>query len=279
MKKMLFAIFLVLSNYLIASEIVSQVYNLEKSGTSYRGKADARVFNYKKNFNIKFIPERDIEILRINGNKNENNIYEVEENGDLNVEFIYKSKIESVEDKIVIGRIEYLDEIGKTEVLLGEIAVEFRKEGELSLKIRGSMDFGVVPSRVPKNGISSNNNPEITLDLGIDTKDVGNTKLYFQYPKDVSMADGQLIVSLSSQSKADFLSERTDNGERVNILGFFPKQDNIQEKIILNGRVYSTVDKVKPGEYKETVIVKAFYEYLDYSIEKNNLNRKVIIRR
>lgn len=278
MKKLLFAIFLVLSNYLIASEIVSQVYNLEKSGTSYRGRADARIFNYKKNFNIKFIPEREIEILRINGNKNENNIYEIED-GNLNVEFIYKSKIESVEDKIVIGRIEYLDEIGKTEVLLGEIAVEFRKKGELSLKVRGNMDFGVVPSSIPKNGISSKKNPEITLDLGIDKKDVGNTKLYFQYPKDVSMADGQLIVSLSSQSKVDFLSERTDNGEKVNVLGFFPKKDNIQEKIVLDGRVYSTVDKVKPGEYKETVIVKAFYEYLDYSIEKSNLNRKVIIRR
>lgn len=278
MKKLLFAIFLVLSNYLIASEIVSQVYNLEKSGTSYRGRADARIFNYKKNFNIKFIPEREIEILRINGNKNENNIYEIED-GNLNVEFIYKSKIESLEDKIVIGRIEYLDEIGKTEVLLGEIAVEFRKKGELSLKVRGNMDFGVVPSSIPKNGISSKKNPEITLDLGIDKKDVGNTKLYFQYPKDVSMADGQLIVSLSSQSKVDFLSERTDNGEKVNVLGFFPKKDNIQEKIVLDGRVYSTVDKVKPGEYKETVIVKAFYEYLDYSIEKSNLNRKVIIRR
>ncbi|MGL5950045.1 MAG: hypothetical protein ACRCZH_01330, partial [Cetobacterium sp.] len=223
-------------------------------------------------------PEREIEILRINGNKNENNIYEIED-GNLNVEFIYKSKIESVEDKIVIGRIEYLDEIGKTEVLLGEIAVEFRKKGELSLKVRGNMDFGVVPSSIPKNGISSKKNPEITLDLGIDKKDVGNTKLYFQYPKDVSMADGQLIVSLSSQSKVDFLSERTDNGEKVNVLGFFPKKDNIQEKIVLDGRVYSTVDKVKPGEYKETVIVKAFYEYLDYSIEKSNLNRKVIIRR
>lgn len=278
MKKLLLAIFLILSNYMFAFEVVGQVYNLEKNGNGYRGRIDARAFSYKKNFNIKFIPEKDIEILRVNGDKKENNIYKVED-GNLNVEFNYKSKLKSIEEKIVIGRIEYLDEIGKTETLLGEIAVEFRKKGELSLKVRGIMDFGIIPSRVPKNGISSKKNPEITLDLGIDKKDVGNTKLYFQYPKQVTMADGQLIVKLSSQNKVDFLSERTEKGEKVNILGFLPKKDKVKEKIILDGRVYSTVNNVKPGEYKETVVVKAFYEYLDYSIEKDNLNRKVVIRR
>lgn len=278
MKKLLLAIFLMLSNYMFAFEVVGQVYNLEKNGNGYRGRIDARAFSYKKNFNIKFIPEKDIEILRVNGDKKENNIYKVED-GNLNVEFNYKSKLKSIEEKIVIGRIEYLDEIGKKETLLGEIAVEFRKKGELSLKVRGIMDFGIIPSRVPKNGISSKKNPEITLDLGIDKKDVGNTKLYFQYPKQVTMADGQLIVKLSSQNKVDFLSERTEKGEKVNILGFFPKKDKIKEKIILDGRVYSTVNNVKPGEYKETVVVKAFYEYLDYSIEKDNLNKKVVIRR
>ena len=278
MKKLLLAIFLILSNYMFAFEVVGQVYNLEKNGNGYRGRIDARAFSYKKNFNIKFIHEKDIEILRVNGDKKENNIYKVED-GNLNVEFNYKSKLKSIEEKIVIGRIEYLDEIGKTETLLGEIAVEFRKKGELSLKVRGIMDFGIIPSRVPKNGISSKKNPEITLDLGIDKKDVGNTKLYFQYPKQVTMADGQLIVKLSSQNKVDFLSERTEKGEKVNILGFLPKKDKVKEKIILDGRVYSTVNNVKPGEYKETVVVKAFYEYLDYSIEKDNLNRKVVIRR
>lgn len=278
MKKLLLAIFLMLATYMFAFEVIGQVYNLEKNGNGYRGRIDARAFSYKKNFNIKVIPEKDIEILRVNGDKKENNIYKVED-GNLNVEFNYKSKLKSIEEKIVIGRIEYLDEIGKKETLLGEIAVEFRKKGELSLKVRGIMDFGIIPSRVPKNGISSKKNPEITLDLEIDKKDVGNTKLYFQYPKQVTMADGQLIVKLNSQNKVDFLSERTEKGEKVNILGFLPKKDKVKEKIILDGRVYSTVNNVKPGEYKETVVVKAFYEYLDYSIEKGNLNRKVVIRR
>lgn len=278
MKKLLVAIFLVISNCILASEILGQIYNLEKSGMSYKGRVDGRIFSYKNKFNIKLIPERDIEILKVNGTKKENNVYEIED-GNLNVEFIYKSKLESAEEKIVIGRIEYLNEIGKTDILRGEIAIEFRKKGKLSLKVRGSMDFGLIPSKVPKNGISSKKNPEITLDLGIDKKDVGNTKLYFQYPKQVVMADGQLVVTLKSKNKVDFLSERTDKGEKVNILGFFPKKDEIKEKIILDGRVYSTVNNVKPGEYKETVVVKAFYEYLDYSIEKNSINRKVIIRR
>lgn len=278
MKKLLLAIFLILSTYIFTSEVVGQVYNLENNGNGYRGRIDAHIFSYKKKFNIKFISERDIEVLRVNGNKKENNIYEIE-GGNLNVEFNYKSKLKSVEEKIVIGRIEYLEEIGKTETLLGEIAVEFRKKGELSLKVKGNMDFGIIPSRVPKKGISSKKNPEITLDLGIDKKDVGNTKLYFQYPKQLVMAGGQLIVILNSKNKVDFLSERVDKGEKVNILGFFPKKDKVKEKIILDGRVYSTVNNVKPGEYKETVIVKAFYEYLDYSIEKDKLNRKIVIRR
>ncbi len=278
MKKLLFGIFLLVSNYVFTSDVVGQIYNLDKNGMSYRGRVDARIFSYKKNFNIKFIPERNIEILRVNGTKKENNVYGIED-GNLNVEFIYKSKIETVEEKITIGRIEYLDEISKTEILYGEIAVEFRKKGELSLKVKGIMDFGLIPSRVPKNGISSKKNPEIALDLQIDKKDVGNTKLYFQYPKEVKMADGQLIVKLSNQNKVDFMSEKTDRGEKVNILGFFPKKDKVKENIILDGRVYSNVPSVKPGEYKETVTVKAFYEYLDYSIEKNDPNRKVIIRR
>lgn len=278
MKKLLLAIFLVLSTYIFTSEVVGQVYNLEKNGNGYRGRVDAHIFSYKKKINIKILSERDIEILRVNGNKKENNIYEIED-GNLNVEFNYKSKLKSVEEKIVIGRIEYLEEIGKIETLLGEITVEFRKKGELSLKVKGNMDFGTIPSRVPKNGISSKKNPEITLDLGIDKKDVGNTKLYFQYPKQLVMANGQLIVTLNSQNKVDFLSERIDKGEKVNILGFFPKKDKVKEKIILDGRIYSTVNNVKPGEYKETVVVKAFYEYLDYSIDKDKLNRKVVIRR
>lgn len=278
MRKVLFGIFLILSNYIFAFETIGQIYNLEKNGNGYRGRVDARIFSYKKKFDIKFIPERDIEVLRVNGDKKENNIYEIED-GNLNVEFNYKSKLKSVEEKIVIGRIEYLEEIGKTEILLGEVAIEFRKKGELSLKVKGIMDFGTIPSKVPKNGISSKKNPEITLDLGIDKKDVGNTKLYFQYPKQLRMADGQLIVTLNSQNKVDFLSERIDKGEKVNILGFFPKKDKVKEKIILDGRVYSTVNNVKPGEYKETVVVKAFYEYLDYSIDRDKLNRKVVIRR
>lgn len=278
MKKLLFAIFLLVSNYVFTSAVIGQIYNLEKSGTSYRGRVDTRVFSYKKNFNIKFIPERNVEILRVNGTRKENNVYRVED-GNLNVEFIYKSKINSVEEKIVIGRIEYLDEISKTEVLFGEVAVEFRKKGDLSLKVKGAMEFGLIPSRVPKNGVSSKKNPEITVDLGIDKKDVGNTKLYFQYPKEIVMADGQLIVKLDSRNKVDFKSEKTDRGEKVNVLGFFPKKDKVKERIILDGRVYSTVNSVRPGDYKETVTVKAFYEYLDYSIEKNDPNRKVIIRR
>ncbi|MGL6119647.1 MAG: hypothetical protein ACRC0V_04005 [Fusobacteriaceae bacterium] len=278
MKKLLFMIFLVLSNYIFALEVVGNIYNFEQSGTSYKGRVDANIFSYKKNFNIKFIPEKNIEILRVNGAKNENNVYEIKD-GNLNIEFMYKSKLKSIEEKLIIGRIEYLDEVGKTELLLGDIAVEFRKIGKIDVKVKGAMDFGLIPSRVPKNGISSKRNPEIAVKLNIDKKDVGNTKLYFQYPEELKMADGQLIVKLNNRNKVDFKSEKIENGEKINILGYFPKTDNLNEKIILEGKVYSIVNNVKPGEYKETVTVKAYYEYLDYSIEKKGHNRKVVIRR
>ncbi|MGL5000448.1 MAG: hypothetical protein ACRC6J_01850 [Cetobacterium sp.] len=278
MKKLLFLICFILSSSIFASQIVGKIYNFEQSGTTYRGRADVNLYSYKKNFNIKFIPEKNIEILRINSTKNENNVYEVKD-GNLNVEFIYKAKLKSLEEKVVIGRVEYLDELGKTEVLIGDIAVEFRKIGKLDLRVKGAMDFGTIPSRVPKNGISSKRNPEVSLKLNIDKKDVGNTKLYFQYPEEFKMADGQLLVKITTKNKVDFKSEKIENGERINILGYFPKTDNLNEKIILEGKVYSTVNNVKPGEYKESITIKAHYEYLDYSIEKNNQNRKVVVRR
>ncbi len=131
----------------------------------------------------------------------------------------------------------------------------------------------------PSGGISSKKNPEITIDLDIDKKDVGNTKMYFEYPNQITMADGQLIVKLESKDKSSFTSEVTQNGEVLRILGYIPTKEKTKEKIRIQGRLFSTVPIVKSGEYKESVRVKAFYEYLDYSIENKNPNKKVVIRR
>ena len=75
MKKVLIVIFLIISKYIFSSEISGQIYNLEKRGASYRGSLDARVFSHKKDFRIKITPDKNIEILRVNGDKNENNVY------------------------------------------------------------------------------------------------------------------------------------------------------------------------------------------------------------
>lgn len=278
MKKILIIIFLILSNYIFSSEINCQIYNLEKRGVSYRGALDARVFSYKKDIRIKITPNKNVEILRVNGDKNENNIYIIT-NETMRVDFIYKSKINSVNDQIILGRVEYLDEPGKNEVLIGNIAVEFRKVGKIDMSVKGEMDFGIINSRVPSGGISSKKNPEITIDLDIDKKDVGNTKMYFEYPSQISMGEGQLVVKLESSGKNNSVNETSKNGQMIRVLGFTPKKEKTKEKIRIQGRLFSTVDNVKPGEYKGSVRVKAFYEYLDYSIENKNPNKKVVIRR
>ncbi|MGL5368624.1 MAG: hypothetical protein ACRDAG_10015 [Cetobacterium somerae] len=278
MKKVLIIMFLILSNYIFSSEINGQIYNLEKRGASYRGSLDARIFSHKKEIRIKINPDKNIEILRVNGNKNENNIYIIN-NETMRVDFIYKSKINSVNDQIILGRVDYLNEVGKNEVLVGNIAVDFRKIGKIDMNVKGEMDFGTINPRVPSGGISSKKNPEITIDLDIDKKDVGNTKMYFEYPNQIVMANGQLIIKLESKDKSNFVSETTQGGEKFRVLGFIPNKEKTKEKIRIQGRLFSTVPIVKAGEYKESVRVKAFYEYLDYSIENKNPNKKVVIRR
>lgn len=278
MKKSLIIMFLILSNYIFSLEINGQIYNLEKRGASYRGSLDARIFSHKKEIRIKINPDKNIEILRVNGDKNENNIYIIN-NETMRVDFIYKSKINSVNDQIILGRVDYLNEVGKNEVLVGNIAVDFRKIGKIDMNVKGEMDFGTINPRVPSGGISSKKNPEITIDLDIDKKDVGNTKMYFEYPNQIVMANGQLIVKLESKDKSNFISETTQGGEKFRVLGFIPTKEKTKEKIRIQGRLFSTVPIVKAGEYKESVRVKAFYEYLDYSIENKNPNKKVVIRR
>lgn len=278
MKKGLIIMFLILSNYIFSSEINGQIYNLEKRGASYRGSLDARIFSHKREIRIKINPDKNIEILRVNGDKNENNIYIIN-NETMRVDFIYKSKINSVNDQIILGRVDYLNEVGKNEVLVGNIAVDFRKIGKIDMNVKGEMDFGTINPRVPSGGISSKKNPEITIDLDIDKKDVGNTKMYFEYPNQIVMANGQLIVKLESKDKSNFINETTQGGEKFRVLGFIPTKEKTKEKIRIQGRLFSTVPIVKAGEYKESVRVKAFYEYLDYSIENKNPNKKVVIRR
>lgn len=278
MKKVLIIMFLILSNHIFSSEINGQIYNLEKRGASYRGSLDARIFSHKKEIRIKINPDKNIEILRVNGDKNENNIYIIN-NETMRVDFIYKSKINSVNDQIILGRVDYLNEVRKNEVLAGNIAVDFRKIGKIDMNVKGEMDFGTINPRVPSGGISSKKNPEITIDLDIDKKDVGNTKMYFEYPNQIVMANGQLIIKLESKDKSNFVSETTQGGEKFRVLGFIPNKEKTKEKIRIQGRLFSTVPIVKAGEYKESVRVKAFYEYLDYSIENKNPNKKVVIRR
>lgn len=278
MKKKLIMIFLILSNYIFSSEINCQIYNLEKRGVSYRGSLDGRVFSYKKDSKIKINPSKDIEILKVNGDKNENNVYIIRDET-MRIDFIYKGKINSTEDKIILGRMEYLDEVGKNDTLVGNIAIEFRKIGKIDMKVKGEMDFGIINSKVPKNGISSKKNPEITIDLDIDRKDVGNTRLYFEYPEQIKMADGQLVVKMEVKDKSNFINDRIQHGEILKTLSFTPIKEKTKEKIVVQGRIYSTVPVVKPGEYTGQVKVKAFYEYLDYSIETKDYHRKVVIRR
>lgn len=278
MKKKLIVIFIIISNYIFAFDIIGQIYNLQKRGTGYKGTFDAKGIGNKEEQRIKLIPTKDIEIVKINGHKNENNIYVIN-NNNLKIDFIYKEKISSIGEKILIGRVEYLDEVGKIENLYGNISVEFRKQGQIDMKVSGSMDFGIIPSKISRNGIKSKVNPQIDISLDIDKKDVGNTKMYFQYPKEVNMANGQLVVKIEAKDKGDFTLEKIENGKNMKVIGYIPKKENTKEKIKLEGRVYSTVDNVSPGEYRESVKLKAYYEYLDYSIENKTMDKKVVIRR
>ncbi|MCQ8212234.1 hypothetical protein NON08_06800 [Cetobacterium somerae] len=278
MRKKLMLIFLILCNYLFSFDMVGQIYNLQKRGSSYKGTLDIKNNSKKKNSRIQLIPSKDIELLGVNGHKNENNIYEINTNS-LKIDFIYKDKINSIEEKILVGKLEFLNEIGRVENLYGNIAVEFRKLGSIDMKVKGDIDFGIISSKIPKNGFKSKRDSQVDITLDIDKRDVGNTKMYFQYPKEVSMANGQLIVKIESKEKGDFVLEKVENGKHVKIVGFIPKKENTREKIKLEGRVYSTAPNVSPGKYKESVILKAYYEYLDYSIENKSSDKKVIIRR
>ncbi len=278
MKKLLILLFLIFSNYIYSSEIYGNIYNLEKRGSGYSGSLEARIFSHKKDLKIKINPSKNVEILNVNGDKDENNIYLIKKET-IRVDFIYKAQINSIEDKIVLGRVEYLDEVGKNELLIGNIAVEFRKIGKIEMSVSGEMDFGVINSRVPKNGVDSKKNPEITIDLDIDKKDVGNTKLYFEYPEQIKLGNGQIFIKIETQNKTNYTTKVAQSGETVNIISFIPNREKTKEKIRMKGRLYSTVPIIKPGEYSEKVRVKAFYEYLDYSIENKTNNKKVVIRR
>lgn len=278
MRKKLILIFLVLCNYLFSFDMVGQIYNLQKRGSNYKGTLDIKNNSKEKNSRIQLIPSKGIEIAGINGHKNENNIYDINNNS-LRIDFIYKEKINSIEDKILIGRLEYLDEVGKIENLYGNIAVEFRKQGSIDMKVKGDIDFGTIPSKISANGVKSKRGSQVDINLDIDKRDVGNTKMYFQYPKEVSMANGQLIVKIESKEKGDFTLEKVENGKNMRVIGFIPKKENTKEKIKLEGRIYSTVPNVSPGKYKESVTLKAYYEYLDYTIENKSSDKKVIVRR
>ena len=232
MKKFLIVVFLTLCNYLFSFDMVGQIYNLQKRGSSYKGILDVK-----------------------------------------------SNKIKSIEEKILIGRLEFLNEIGRVENLYGNIAIEFRKQGSIDMKVKGDIDFGTIPSKISANGFKSKKDSQVDISLDIDKRDVGNTKMYFQYPEEVSMANGQLIVKIESKEKGDFTLEKVENGKRIKMVGFIPKKENTREKIKLEGRIYSTVPSVSPGKYKESVILKAYYEYLDYSIESKSSDKKVIIRR
>ncbi|WP_047395899.1 hypothetical protein [Cetobacterium sp. ZOR0034] len=278
MKKTLVWIFLFLTSYTFSLDVVGKVYNLEKRGTGYRGALDAKVGNNKGDFRVKLIPLNDVEIVRVNGSKDENNIYEIK-GSKLKVDFIYKGKIASLNEKVVLGRLEYLDEAKKSEMLIGDIAVEFRKLGKIDMSIKGDMDFGIISAKVPSGGIRSKKNPEITVDLDIDKRDVKNTKMYVQYPKEIVMANGQLIVSLESLNKGIYVERVKEKGNEVERVSFIPTKEKVKEKIKLEGVIHSTVPTVSSGSYSESVKVKAFYEYLDYSIEKKSTDRAVIVRR
>lgn len=278
MKKTLVWMFLFLTSYTFSLDVVGQIYNLEKRGVVYRGALDVKLINKKNNFRVKLIPLNDIEIVRVNGSKDENNIYELNGNK-MKVDFIYKGKIMSLNEKIVLGRVEYLDGTKKSEMLIGDIAVEFRKQGKIDMSIKGDMDFGIISGKVPINGILSKKNPEVTIDLDIDKKDIGNTKMYFQYPKEISMANGQLIVTLESSNKGSYIETLKERGDEVERVGFILNREKTKEKIKLQGRIRSTVSLVSSGSYSETVRVKAFYEYLDYSVAKKSTERAVVVRR
>ncbi len=278
MKKVLIFFYLILSMNIYSTESIGQIYNLEKRGTGYQGSLDGRLFNIKENTNLRIVPSKDIEILKVNGSSGDNGIYEIK-NENIRVDFRYKSQIVSTDSKILIGTIEYLDNFNKTEFLFGEIAVEFRKKGKIDMKVKGELDFGVIPSKVSKEGILSKKNAEITINLSIDKKDIGNTKLYFQYPSSIEILNSKVIIQLDVKENVQFSQEKMISGRRNKIVSFLPKNQEVKEKITLTGKLYSTIPEIPSGNYKESITVKAFYEYLDYSIEKKDENRKVVIRR
>ena len=98
-------------------------------------------------------------------------------------------------------------------------------------------------------------------------------------PEQIIMGDGQLVVKLESKDKNSFTTERIQNGETIKVSGFIPKKEKVKEDINIQGRIFSMVPVVKPGNYRESVKIKAFYEYLDYTIENRDSNKKVVIRR
>lgn len=147
------------------------------------------------------------------------------------------------------------------------------------MNTRGEINFGVIPSQIPKGGLKSKSDAEIDIRLEIDRRDVGNTKMYFQYPKEVVMANGQLLVIINAENKGDFILDSVENGKDTKKIGFIPREENISKKIKLEGRIFSKVPNVSPGDYKEKIVLKAYYEYLDYSIEKKSMDKKRIIRR
>lgn len=278
MKKSLVFLHLILSVAIYSSQIVGQIYNLDRRGSTYKGTFDGRLFNNKNKARVRVLGSKDVEISKVNGEFEQSGIYEIK-NENIRVDFIYKGNNSSMNKQIFLGTLEYLDEFSKKENLIGEIAVEFRKIGKIDMKVRGELNFGIIPARVPTKGVSSKKEAEVTLDLSIDKKDVGNTKMYFEYPSEVNFLGDKVSVKLEVKDKSGIITETIDPIKKNKVITFFPKKEKTKEKITLGGRLFSKVKEIPPGNYNEKITVKAFYEYLDYSVEKNEGDRKVIIRR
>ncbi|MGL5724033.1 hypothetical protein [Cetobacterium sp.] len=272
--KKIIAYFLIIVACTYASEIEGHIYKFVPRGGYYSGVLEGKISTLSDNAGIKIIPSTNIDITSVNGTKNENNLYSLEDKK-IRVEFIYRSKSIPENGIIEIGTIESSELIRKSETLTGKLNVEFREKGKLDLKISGKMDFGIINPRVPSSGISSRENPVINVSLKTDKRDVGNSKLHISYPKTVSFGDGKAYVIIENGTSKNLKAGEKDR----EIMTSIPDKSDYSEKIELRGRLYSRVKELPPGEYKATAKVKAYYEYLDFSDEKKSDSNKIVIRR
>lgn len=272
--KKIISYFLIIVACTYASEIEGNIYKFVPRGGYYSGVLEGKISTLSDNADIKIIPSTNIDITSVNGTKNENNLYSLEDKK-IRVEFIYRSKFIPENGIIEIGAIESSELIRKSETLTGKLNVEFREKGKLDLKISGKMDFGIINPRVPLSGITSRENPVINISLVTDKRDVGNSKLHISYPKTVSFGDGKAYVIIENGSSQNLRAGENDR----EIMTSIPDKSDYSEKIELRGRLYSRVNELPPGEYKATAKVEAYYEYLDFLDEKKPDSNKIVIRR